>query len=501
MFSPSRFVSRSLLLNGLFAFEGASMFILDVTVAATLGLGAQSDILYAAWSLPQTIGRGMFQSLTNSFMGMFSKNEDTTLLFRQAITVITLLSIIAATAMTLTARWWLPLSMLGADSLTWLKGILPASILAWLIAFLGPAETFRAIYYRADSLVLPSASRILGTMVAVGIILLTRGEKEPVLVAWAVVSGAAVETVIGFVGFKWLLNFRYRISWPDSTTLGEMIRIVGLPLTGQGIRVIAGVAERALASYLGPGALTAVTFATRLVTTLDRFVFRGFLIATIQTFHNPMKPDYNSRLRLVALLALPIGVVFAFFSPQLIEAAFGRGRFTARDVEKVAITIQTYSLAIIGLALTSIPLGLAYARRQSIVVLGFFTLTSALQIALEFFFIQAGYNLRSFGIALTITTFFSLLWLARRSGSGFQLWTWHDTAMFAGLTAFVSVGAYVFRTFITPISSRPWSAWLELIAGGMAILLLTITGAWLVRVPEINQLNRLSKLKRKSAGI
>ena len=50
--SSRRFLQRSVLLNALFALEGGSMFVLDVILAAALGLGARSDTLYAAWSLP-----------------------------------------------------------------------------------------------------------------------------------------------------------------------------------------------------------------------------------------------------------------------------------------------------------------------------------------------------------------------------------------------------------------------------------------------------------------
>jgi len=73
MSQSTRLFQRSAVLNGLFAIEAGSMFLLDIALAATLGLGARSDILYAAWSLPLIIGRGAFQSLTNSLIGLFNE--------------------------------------------------------------------------------------------------------------------------------------------------------------------------------------------------------------------------------------------------------------------------------------------------------------------------------------------------------------------------------------------------------------------------------------------
>lgn len=492
MTATSRFLKRSALLNGLFAIEGGSMFLLDVALAATLGLGAQSDILFAAWSLPQTIGRGMFQSLTNSFMGLFAKEQDPTLPFRQAITVIGLLSLVVAGLMALTARWWLPLSMLGAGSDAWRAGVAPAAVLAWLIALLGPAETFRAVYYRAERLVLPSVARIVGVATAILVILLAGQGGDLLLIAWSIVLGAAVEVLISLLGLYTSLGFRYRFAWPNPTTLREMIHVVGLPLLGQGLRVISGVAERALASFLGPGALTAVTFATRLITTLDRFAFRGFLVATIQTATAGGVTNHRARLRLITLLAIPIGVVLALLSPQLIAAAYGRGRFTADDAQVVALALQAYAPAVVGLAMTSVPLGLAYAHRRARGILGFFALTSLLLLVFEYGLITLGLDLRAFGIALTLSTFAALLWLGRVAGRGQHLWGQRDTGQFLALAALVLLGTLAVRTFAAPLITGPWSAWLELLIGGTAALLFTVAATWLLRLPEFDWIARLA---------
>lgn len=57
MSRSTRLFQRSVVFNALFALEAGSMFLIDIALAAALGLGARSDILYAAWSLPLTIGR------------------------------------------------------------------------------------------------------------------------------------------------------------------------------------------------------------------------------------------------------------------------------------------------------------------------------------------------------------------------------------------------------------------------------------------------------------
>ena len=170
MSQSTRFLQRSAVLNGLFAIEGASMFVLDVVLAAALGLGAHSDSLYAAWSLPLVIGRGAFQSLTNSLIGLFNDEVDEDLIYSQALTVIGVFSFIAALLMSLTSRWWFPLSVPGATAETQQLGVPLAAILAWLIAFLALAETQRAIYYRHGKNHIPSFARVAGVFVSMGLV-------------------------------------------------------------------------------------------------------------------------------------------------------------------------------------------------------------------------------------------------------------------------------------------------------------------------------------------
>ncbi len=494
--STSRFMRRSVLLNGLFLAEGATMFALDIALAAALGLSAQSDILYAAWSLPMTIGRGMFQSLTNSFMGLFAEAPDQTKAYNQAITVIGVVAFVAAALLSLSARWWYPLSVPGATAATKLAGQPLATILAWLIFLLALAETLRAIYYRSERLVVPTAGRIVGTAATIVVALLAGGRQDLRLVAWGLMGGALVETLIGLVGLAWLPGFRLRPSWPERIVLVKMVSSVGMPLTGQGVRVIGSVGERALASLLGPGVLTAVTFAARLVAIVERFVFRGFQLATIQNYVAGAKQNYNARLRVVALLAVPMSVGLALLAPQLVNAVFARGRFSGDNAVTVAQILQVYAPAILGLALVSIPLGLAYARNLPRVVMLFFVFNTVALIVSEYILIRLGVGLWSFGLANSIAVFVGLLWLTRMAAKEHTLWTRIDTSQLFIIAATATVGTFAVRSLAGLLASNNLNTWLTLAAGGVACLASAGIAARLLRVEEIEQIAGLLRRPR-----
>lgn len=489
--STTRFVRHSVLLNGLFLAEGAIMFALDIALAAALGLSAQSDILYAAWSLPVTIGRGMFQSLTNSFMGLFAEADDQATAYNQAITVICVVAFAAAALLSLSARWWYPLSVPGATVETKLAGQPLAAVLAWLIFLLALAETLRAIYYRSGRLVVPTAGRIAGTVATIVIVLLAGAQQDLWLVVWGLIGGAVVEVLVGFVGLAWVPDFRLRPIWPERVVLTSMARTVGMPLTGQGVRVLSSITERALASLLGPGVLTAVTFAARLIAIVERFVFRGFQLATIQNYTAGTKQNYNSRLRIVALLAVPMSVGLALLAPQLVNAVFARGRFSAEDAVTVAQVLQTYAPAIVGLALISIPLGLAFARNVPRVVMLFFAINAVALIVSEYLLIRLGVGLRSFGIANSIAVFVGLLWLSRTAAKEHKLWTRADSAQLAVIAAAAAAGTFAVRSLAGRLPAGTLVTWLTLLAGGAACVVSTVIAAQLLRLEEVGYITRL----------
>lgn len=503
--NPTRgsFLGRSALLNFLFISEGAFNFLLDAVMAASVGLGARSDSLYAAWSLPLTIGRGMFQSLTNSFMGLFADEEDLSDAYNQAISVIMVLGFALAFLLSVTSVWWFPLSVPGASAETKITGQSLAVILAWIIGFLALAETCRAIYYKEENLRFPSITRLIGTLLTIGFVFWGAYQGDLTLVAWGIVAGAASEALLGLIGLRFIVGVRYRFSWPEKGKLREMSQVVGTPLAGQGVRVLAGVAERAISTLLGPGALTAVAFANRIIQTMERFIFRGFLVTTIQTFNSKAKVNLTARLRLIFLIALPVAIVFVVLAEELVTVAFNRGRFTAENVQTLTVVLQTYGLAILGIALSRIPFGIAYAQKRSRVVFGYYAVVSVSLVASEMLLIWLGFDIRSFGIAYTISQGMALLWLYR-AHDGFKAfeynWSRADSLQMlaVGLVALVGTALSSMAVSMWTADYR-WTDWLTLFVGGSSSVLLVLATVFLFRLDEyrwLMQLLRRGALRR-----
>ncbi len=499
MTSSSRFLKRSVLLNALFVTEGASNFLLDIALAAALGVGARSDSLYAAWNLPLLLGRGAFLNLTNSFMGLFAEGENDEAAYSHSVTIIGLIAFGLALLMSLTSRWWFPLTVPGATAETQLEGAPLAAILSWLVALLAVAETQRAIYYKLDRNTFPSIVRVLGALVAIIFIFIAGYGQNIRLVAYGLVAGAGIEMLLGFVGLA-AMGQRLRFAWPPSAKLKRMGRVVGLPLAGQFILIAAGTGERAIASFLGPGAVTAVSYASRIFAAMERFIFRGFVISTIQTYVERVAANWRRDIRLLLLVSIPIMIVFAVLSTPLITIVFERGRFTAESTRLVATTLHFYALAIPIVAFNRIPYALAYAKTLSRALLITATIYAVVLIGSEIALVSLGLGLPAFGISYFLAGAFSTVWLYRQTmvGPDAVLWSVDELLRLGGVALLALAGtALVVYLLNGQVAHSTWNALVLMLTGGLACVALTGGAVWLLRLPEAKQVSALlSAVKR-----
>lgn len=489
MTKSSNFLQRSVLLNLLFAIEGGAMFVLDIALAAALGLGARSDSLYAAWSLPLTIGRGAFQSLTNSLISLYAETDDDNTAYSHAATVIGLLAFTLALLMSLTSRWWFPWSVPGAAAETRLESASLAAILSWLVVLLALAETQRAFFYRLGRNSFPSAARVLGALASIIFILFSAKEQNLRLVAFGLVAGAGVEMILGFVGLM-TLGLRLRLAWPPADRLRRMTHVVGLPLLGQIVLIGASTAERAVASFLGPGALTAVTYAGRIFQMMERFIFRGFVISTIQAYVAGMAGSWRRDTRLLLLLAVPMMVIFAVLPAPLIAVAFERGRFTAESTQLVATALRFYAFAIPIVAFNRIPYALAFAKSKSRDLLIYSLIYATVLIGSEILLISAGITLPVFGIAYILAVTAGTYWLYTRvmSPGDVPAWTSGEVLRLLGVTLITFAGTTLIVYLVARWTNElAMSDWITLLVGAGGCLALTVGGAWLFRLPEISR--------------
>lgn len=284
--SPTRLGSllwRAVLLNALVVVEAAAGLLLLVVVLRGEGFSATSDALFAAWTIPQILGRGLFVTFTSSAMGYLlgSSPEEYRGRGGQLLQLAAALGGGLSLLLALTSGLWVPGALLGADPATRVQALSFARWTVWLCLWAALADAHRSLLYGSERLVWPSVARLLGTASQVGGAFLAVGAGWPEGVAASVGLGPLVEVLVGAAAVVRDAKIRPRFSWLDRATVREVFRVNGLPLMGRLSEVPARLLEQSLTSYLPPGTLAGVQVARRVASSISNFVFRGLTTTTL----------------------------------------------------------------------------------------------------------------------------------------------------------------------------------------------------------------------------
>ncbi|TDA68692.1 MAG: murein biosynthesis integral membrane protein MurJ [Clostridia bacterium] len=315
-------------------------------------------------------------------------------------------------------------------------------------------------------------------------------------------------TLLGFVAFfliQWpalrRLGFRYVFTWAgDRPEVGRVVASLLPVALATSINQIYLAINRALASGLDPGRITALDLANRVLN-----LPIGIVAAAIATVIFPVMASQaaagrkeelarasSAGLGLVFFLSLPVTVGMMVLASPLIQLLFGRGAFGAGATALTATALLYFALGLPALAAKMLITRTYYALGRYRVPLATGLASVAVDIGLSWWWLPI---LGHGGLALanSVAATFDLallLWLVRRylptTSYGPVLFSLTQTIV-ASLVMGVLVGRLV-QSFPPPAGSLALLLWVAAAALlGAAIFLLS---ARILRVPEISLLTR-----------
>jgi putative peptidoglycan lipid II flippase len=206
----------------------------------------------------------------------------------------------------------------------------------------------------------------------------------------------------------------------------RVLRQMAPALLGVSVAQVSLVINTQIASHVGVGAVSWLTFADRLMefpTGLLGVALGVVLLPQLSAARAGGDAEAYSGLldwglRLVVLLALPCAVALLVFPQALVAVLFHYGAFQARDVQMTVLALQGYGIGLMGLIALKILAPGFYAREDvktpmkvAIIAL---VLTQAMNLVFVPWFGHAGLAL-SIGVAALFNAGV-LLWLLRRRG-------------------------------------------------------------------------------------
>jgi len=287
------------------------------------------------------------------------------------------IGLIGATSVALllavSSPWLAPLLAPGFDEATvtlvalFIRVLSPIVVLVFVAAFLATMD------YVSGHYSLPALAMTAHAMAGPASLLLFADRFGIIALAWGLVAGALVRCVILGLGSPQstrLLGPAVPLRHPALRQIGRTIaaRVVTTWFIELNMTV-----DRMFASFLGPGYVSCLAYASRAVMAIVNAVVMPMGRALMPPLSRLAARRQHERLRsllengviAVGFVVVPMVVFVASFRVEILTVLFRRGAFDAASVEATAYALLFYSLGIIPFLMTPALNGTFFALGES----------------------------------------------------------------------------------------------------------------------------------------
>jgi putative peptidoglycan lipid II flippase len=398
------------------AFAG---YVREAALAARFGLSATMDAYFAAVFIPTLVYMVLIAgTLSPVFIPILiqADGDEERVQLSETFSVVTnVVLLVLATTIALglvTVHVWLPLLFAGFSSTTAGTATHLVYIIFPAVIFVAVAGILTAALNGFHQFALPAAAPALSSLAVIVAAVLARGDRAIYVVGFATALGFLLQFVFLLpatarlgIRYRLVLNFRH-------PAIGKLIRL-GVPLLLYLLVANASAfLERNLASHLSAGAVSSITYATRLFAIPANFFAAPLAIVAYPLFVREAARDncgdlrnqISRMIRLVCFLFMPLTVWVVMNALPLTRMFYERGQFHQSDSIVTARVLMLYGVGILPNAIAVILLRCFYAVQDTMTPLW------AESIDLAFYIVFALLLTPRFGLAgLAITrgmTFF-----------------------------------------------------------------------------------------------
>jgi putative peptidoglycan lipid II flippase len=408
--------------------------------ATIFGASALTDAFFVAFRLPNLLRRmfaeGAFSQAFVPILAAAREGGDETTMHRLvdhvatvlfwALVAVSALGVIAAPALV-----WAMASGLQAEPGAFEAGVVMTRWMFPYILLISMVALAAGVLNTWRHFAVPAFTPVLLNLAFIGAALGLSSRVDPPVYALAagVVAGGIAQLALQVpallrIGMLPRIGFDPKAAFADPQ-VRRIVRLMGPAVLAVSVAQISLIINTHIASRLGPGAVSWVSFGDRLMefpTALLGVALGTVLLPSLARANAAGRTDEYAALldwglRLAALLALPCMVGLALMAEPLTALLFHYGRFDAQDLQMTSRAVLAYSVGLLGLIAVKI-LAPGFYGRQDVrtpfrIALVVLAATQALNLAFVPLFGHAGLAL-SISVAAAVNAGLLLAGLLRR---------------------------------------------------------------------------------------
>ncbi len=401
--TAKRQMFRSSMVVGIFSSLGSLTGILvEISIAANLGLSKASDTFYVAFTVPYIVtnlisATGQF-SLVPFFSSLEAQHPEEEVW--RGVSYVANMVFLGLSALALLGALGAPWLIRGiAPGFTRQQAELAAHLARWLFIIIipaGVAEIMRSFLFSRHRFALPASANFFRNATVVLSVLFGFRRFHYYSIIFGYLAGYLVQFAV--LGGQFLISFpvRYSASFRGSGEAFRNLRGAGLTqmataLSWQGVVIV----ERIIASFLPPGTLTALAYGMKIMSTIAEVLAGSAGTAALPRLsmavarkavaevRNALRDTLEISLALVA----PSMVFCLMLSQNIIRLFFERGRFTHEAASLMALVFFYYCLGLLPYAAVRLMNFYLFARNDAAAFFRLAFFQYAMNIAFDLFYV------------------------------------------------------------------------------------------------------------------
>jgi putative peptidoglycan lipid II flippase len=365
--------------------------LINLVIGAHLfGAGAQMDAFQVAWRIPNFLRRLFAEgAFSQAFVPVFAEYRaklgaaDSKLLADHVASLLALILLVVSVlgVVVAPALVFLMASGFTADADKFDLTVQMVRITFPYIFFISLVALAAGVLNTFSAFKIPAFTPVLLNLSMIAASILIAPHIDPPILALAIgaMVGGVVQLIFQYPALK-RIGMLPRLSWRPSRLNAArknegVVRILKLmvPATlGVSVAQISILLNTQIASHLGDGAVSWISYADRLMefpSALLGVALGTVLLPSLVKHHADENPAEYAKLldwglRITLMLTLPAALALAILSTPLISTIFQHGAFSAHDVTMTRSALMAYSVGLTGIILVKILAPGFYARQN-----------------------------------------------------------------------------------------------------------------------------------------
>lgn len=413
-----RHLLRGATVVGFFSFLGSVAGILvEITIAAHLGLSRGSDTFYIAFTVPYLItslitATGQF-SLVPFFssLGAVADKEEFLAGFSYALNGVILVMIAIAILGAALAPWIIRGI---APGFTVSQSVMSARLARWLFIIVipaGAAEVFRSLLFSQHRFAVGSSAGFIRNATVIALILSEFRRYGDYSIVMGYLAGYGLQfAIVGGVAIV-SLRVHYRFVFRGVGRHFRELRRAGAAQlsTAAGWQAVALI-ERVIASFLPPGTITALVYGLKLMTTTGELIAGSVGTSALPEMSRAAHESreaatgiFRNALEISLVLLTPVTVCYLLFPRPIMALVFERGRFSPEAAHTMALIFFCYALSLLPWSFIRLLVYHLFSRHEMREFLRLVALYYSLTVVLDLIYVF-GLHFGPKGIPLALLT-------------------------------------------------------------------------------------------------